>query len=115
MTLSPEELARLAVIDQRLSQEAELVALAALFAEPPKGLALSEAARPVRARRPRAGLVLMVAVALLALVCGCFLGSLGQPTTVAAGTVAVLCAGLALVAAFRRHPGTGKSAQRRDV
>ncbi|HVV22280.1 MAG TPA: hypothetical protein VHF06_22795 [Pseudonocardiaceae bacterium] len=106
MSLSREERRELAEIDQLLSQESELVTLAALFAQPRDGLdhrpgPAGACAAGARHRFARVAVSFVLAVA--GVIAGCVVGSLGQPASIAAGVVLVLCSGLGMSAVLIRY------------
>jgi hypothetical protein len=107
MTMSRDERRELAEINQLLSQESELAALAALFAQPPGGRALRQAGPEPVARHPdrsrRRPLLVALVTVLLAVIGACALGSVGGPMAIGAAAVLVVSAGLGLAAALRRY------------
>jgi hypothetical protein len=80
MGLSPDERRELGELNRILSRDAELAAVARLFAEPPG-----------TRHRGQLGVVVAVLAAALAFASGCVVAAVGGPASVVAGTLLVLC------------------------
>jgi hypothetical protein len=106
MYLSRDERRELAEIDQFLSQERELAAVTALFAEPPRGPGL-DAVPPERVPGRSTGRIIGVLVGLaavaVAVVAACVVASLAMPAAIAVGAVLVVCCGGGLAVALVRY------------